>query len=63
MGAGGKRVRVVTMGCSKNRVDSEHLLMQLAAAGWDVSPEDVPLEQAGVDVLVINTCGFILDAK
>ena len=63
MSAGGKRVRVVTMGCSKNRVDSEHLLMQLAAAGWEVSPEEIPLEDAGVDVLVINTCGFILDAK
>jgi len=63
MSAGGKRVRVVTMGCSKNRVDSEHLLMQLSAAGWEVSPEEEPLEQAGADVLVINTCGFILDAK
>lgn len=63
MSAGGKRVRVVTMGCSKNRVDSEHLLIQLAAAGWEVSPEEVPLEEAGVDVLIINTCGFILDAK
>ena len=63
MSAGGKRVRVVTMGCSKNRVDSEHLLMQLASAGWEVSPEEIPLEDAGVDVLVINTCGFILDAK
>lgn len=63
MSAGGKRVRVVTMGCSKNRVDSEHLLMQLAAAGWEVSPEEIPLENAGVDVLIINTCGFILDAK
>ncbi len=63
MSAGGKRVRVVTMGCSKNRVDSEHLLMQLAAAGWEISPEEDPLVDAGVDVLIINTCGFILDAK
>lgn len=51
MSFGGKRVRVVTMGCSKNRVDSEHLLMQLSAAGWEVSPEEEPLEDAGVDVL------------
>lgn len=63
MSAGGKRVRVVTMGCSKNRVDSEHLLMQLAAAGWEISPEEDSLVDAGVDVLIINTCGFILDAK
>ena len=60
---GRQRVRVVTMGCSKNRVDSEHLLMQLAAAGYDVSPEEEDLETAGVDILIINTCGFILDAK
>ena len=63
MDTGGKRVRVVTMGCSKNRVDSEHLLKQLSSAGYEVSPEEVPLEDAGVDILIINTCGFILDAK
>ena len=51
------------MGCSKNRVDSEHLLKQLSSAGYEVSPEEVPLEDAGVDILIINTCGFILDAK
>lgn len=51
------------MGCSKNRVDSEHLLMQLSAAGYEVSPEEEELETADVDVLIINTCGFILDAK
>ncbi len=56
-------VRVVTMGCSKNRVDSEHLLMQLSAAGYGISPEEEELETAGVDILVINTCGFILDAR
>lgn len=61
---GGKRVRVVTMGCSKNRVDSEHLLMQLEAAGFRISPEEeCDIEDAGVDTLIINTCGFILDAK
>ena len=63
MSNGRQRVRVVTMGCSKNRVDSEHLLMQLSAAGYDISPEEEELENAGVDILIINTCGFILDAK
>ena len=63
MSSGRQRVRVVTMGCSKNRVDSEHLLMQLSAAGYDISPEEEELENAGVDILIINTCGFILDAK
>lgn len=63
MGGRRQRVRVVTMGCSKNRVDSEHLLMQLSAAGYGISPEEEELENAGVDILIINTCGFILDAK
>lgn len=63
MGGRRQRVRVVTMGCSKNRVDSEHLLMQLSAAGYGISPEEEELEDAGVDILIINTCGFILDAK
>ena len=63
MSSGRQRVRVVTMGCSKNRVDSEHLLMQLSAAGYDISPEEEELENAGVDILIINTCGFILHAK
>ena len=63
MGGRRQRVRVVTMGCSKNRVDSEYLLMQLSAAGYGISPEEEELEDAGVDILIINTCGFILDAK
>lgn len=63
MSVSGKRVRVVTMGCSKNRVDSEHLLMQLAASGMEISPEEEELEASGCDILIINTCGFILDAK
>ena len=51
------------MGCSKNRVDSEHLLAQLEYAGYEISPEEESLEENPVDLLVINTCGFILDAK
>ena len=62
MGGRRQRVRVVTMGCSKNRVDSEHLLMQLSAAGYGISPEEEELEDAGVDILIINTCGVILGA-
>lgn len=59
----GKRVQVITMGCSKNRVDSEHLLVQLASAGYEVVPESVSPYSGKTDVLIINTCGFILDAK
>ena len=57
------KVRVVTMGCSKNRVDSEHLLAQLESAGFAVSREEDDLESDRPDILIINTCGFIHDAK
>ena len=56
------KVSVLTLGCSKNRVDSEHLMRQLLAVGWQVIP-DAPEEEYPLDVLVINTCGFIHDAK
>lgn len=59
----GRRVEVVTMGCSKNRVDSEHLLRQLSASGNVIVPDGEDLKYAGVDTLIINTCGFIQDAK
>ena len=52
-------LQVITLGCSKNTVDTEHLLYQVRNA-YEIVPEgkDVP-----VDVLLINTCGFIGDAK
>ncbi|MDA3881332.1 MAG: 30S ribosomal protein S12 methylthiotransferase RimO [Prolixibacteraceae bacterium] len=49
----------MTLGCSKNLVDSERLMRQLEAAGYDVLFDSN--EQA--QIVVINTCGFILDAK
>ncbi len=48
------------MGCSKNLVDSENLLRQFAAIGCDFHHN--PEELHG-DIAVINTCGFIGDAK
>lgn len=48
------------MGCSKNLVDSENLLRQFAAIGCDFHHN--PDELHG-DIAVINTCGFIGDAK
>ena len=55
-----KRINVVTMGCSKNLVDSELFLSQMAANGYQVV-HDGGVEDARI--VAINTCGFILDAK
>ena len=52
-----KRLKVITLGCSKNTVDTEHFLAALPPEGFDVSGEG-PL-----DYLLYNTCGFIGDAK
>ena len=58
-----KRIQVVTMGCSKNRVDSEHLMRILQERGYELVPENADLAAGGVDEVIINTCGFIQDAK
>jgi ribosomal protein S12 methylthiotransferase len=58
-----KRIQVVTMGCSKNRVDSEHLMRVLQERGYELVPETVDLSSGRVDEVIINTCGFIQDAK
>lgn len=52
-------VNVITLGCSKNLVDSERVLKMLQNAGFDASHEANRL----TDIVVINTCGFIGDAK
>lgn len=54
------RIDVITLGCSKNLVDSELLMKQLLVNGYTVSHD--PEESKG-DIVVINTCGFIGDAK
>ena len=58
-----KKVQLITMGCSKNRVDSEKLLAVLADGGVEVLPETLTYQIAKPDVVIINTCGFIGDAK
>jgi len=50
----------ITLGCSKNLVDAERVMRQLEAAGWTCVHD--PEEPRG-EVCVINTCGFIGDAK
>lgn len=53
-------VDILTMGCSKNLVDSERLMAQLERAGYTVTHDP---EVCKGDICVINTCGFIGDAK
>ncbi len=53
-------VDFITLGCSKNLVDAERVMRQLEAAGWTCVHD--PEEPKG-EVCVINTCGFIGDAK
>ena len=60
VGGGSKKINVVTLGCSKNLVDSEVLLNQLAMDGFDVVHDSNDTDS---DIVVINTCGFIHDAK
>lgn len=55
-----KRIDVITLGCSKNLVDSEKLMMQLQAEGYTVRHDP---QQIDADIVVINTCGFIGDAQ
>ena len=54
------RIDVVTLGCSKNLVDSEMLMKQLLASGYTVKHDP---EKPEGEIVVINTCGFINDAK
>ena len=53
------RVNIVTLGCSKNTVDSQKLMRQLEAGGYIIASESAD----PADIVVINTCGFIHDAK
>ena len=54
------RVDIITLGCSKNLVDSEHLMRQFEAAGYEVRHD---AEKVTGEIVVINSCGFIGDAK
>ena len=52
------RVGMVSLGCPKNLVDSERILTQLRADGYQMSAD-----YAGADVVLVNTCGFLDSAK
>lgn len=53
------KVNIISLGCSKNLVDAESLMQRLGDVGCDVRFED----DGPADVVVVNTCGFIGDAK
>lgn len=55
-----KTIDIITLGCSKNLVDSEHLIRQLKGVGYDVTHDSANPKG---EIAVINTCGFIGDAK
>jgi ribosomal protein S12 methylthiotransferase len=54
------KVNVITLGCSKNLVDSEVLMGQLKANSFDVTHE---ADKSDANIVIINTCGFIDNAK
>ncbi|WP_250279526.1 MiaB/RimO family radical SAM methylthiotransferase [Frankia sp. Cppng1_Ct_nod] len=53
-----RRVALITLGCSRNDVDSEELAARLGVDGWTVVDDP-----AGADAVVVNTCGFVEVAK
>jgi ribosomal protein S12 methylthiotransferase len=54
---GDSKVRIVTLGCAKNEVDSEEIAGVLATSGFEIDPSE------GSAVTIINTCGFLEAAK
>ena len=54
------RIDVITLGCSKNLVDSERLMKRFQDLGYEVAHDS---DDVCGEVVVINTCGFIGDAK
>ena len=54
------KVNVITLGCSKNLVDSENIITQLQGGGVDTHHE---LEGEDANIIIVNTCGFIDNAK
>ena len=55
-----RKVNIISLGCSKNLVDTEKMLKQLNAAGYQT---EIDVEDSDAEVVIINTCGFIGDAK
>ena len=54
------KIDIISLGCSKNLVDSEHLMRQFEAAGYRVAHNSSRVDG---ETVVVNTCGFIADAQ
>ena len=54
------KIDIITLGCSKNLVDSERLMRQLESVGYEVTHD---AEMLTGEIAVVNTCGFIADAQ
>ena len=59
--SGPHKIGLVSLGCAKNLVDSELLAKQLEANQFELIFD--PVDYKGIDTAIINTCGFINDAK
>lgn len=55
-----RKINIITLGCSKNTVDSEKLIKQIQAGGYSVVYDPA---ETSAETVIINTCGFINDAK
>ena len=55
-----RKINIVTLGCSKNIVDSEKLIRQVQAGGYKIVHNS---DDISIDTVIVNTCGFINDAK
>lgn len=58
-----RTIKVVSLGCSKNLVDSERVIAMLRDAGFDAEHSEGGMQTGNPDIVVVNTCGFIGDAK
>jgi ribosomal protein S12 methylthiotransferase len=58
-----RRIQLISLGCSKNRVYSEKLLYNLSNGGVEIVPEETEYAVSKPDAIIINTCGFIESAK
>jgi ribosomal protein S12 methylthiotransferase RimO len=58
-----RRAALLTLGCARNEVDSEELAGRLAGSGWELVEADSSAGGPAPDVIVVNTCGFVEQAK